>query len=324
MEGKDNKNTNEIVLAGGDNYNTSLNANIEAFKKIQELVKFLITSDTFTKGFEQKDKGNCVITDPTTGKALINEADVAIAIMVGNSLGLDLASSLVVGSKLNQATYLSILKGRELGFGMATSMEKIYNISTSRGMVSYTGVDIISALLIQGKVDFLPLIKSNAPFYQYYDAVTNDPLDLDQILDEYDNLKPEYFLVHAKVNPDILRQKVADGEPCVRKTFAGTYSKVIMKRTYPSGKVQTISKRFSTVDAQQAGLLQIVNEKGAIIQNGKDNWNKATAQMLDNRVISIAGRIIGADLLQGIYSVDEIKDMGIIEDAKVVESKLDS
>ena len=34
----------------------SFDANIEAFEKVRKLAEYLATSDSYTKGFEQKDK----------------------------------------------------------------------------------------------------------------------------------------------------------------------------------------------------------------------------------------------------------------------------
>ena len=301
----ENENRNNQVVRIND-ADARFDANILAFEKVKSLVDYLSKSDTFSKGFEERDKGGNIIYDDDTKKPKINSADMAIALMVGHNLGLDLASSLVIGSKLNQRTYLAILKGRELGFDIATSMEKIYSIPTKNGIISYTGVDIISAKLLQGGINFLPLVKSYAPFYTYYNFLTKEELDLDQILDDNDNLKPEYFVYTPNVTPnDVLAKKVSEGIRVVQRIRNGYYSKVMMTRSFKDGRSLKISKRFSTVDAQRAGLLPTYDDKGNLIDGGKDNWNSNTPQMLDNRVITIAGRIIGADLIQGLYSKEE-------------------
>ena len=80
----------------------SFDANIEAFEKVRKLAEYLATSDSYTKGFEQKDKDGQIIKDEITGKPVINVADITIALMAGNSLGLALAESIIIASKLNQ------------------------------------------------------------------------------------------------------------------------------------------------------------------------------------------------------------------------------
>lgn len=304
-----NEKQTDIVTLKSESNQNNFDATIMAFEKVKVLAEYLSTSDAFTKGFEQKDKDKNVMLDEITGKPKINVADVTIALMVGRSLGLDPASSLVIGSKLNQRTFLSIMKGRELGIGMTTAMEKIYNIETTRGIVSYTGVDVITAKLIQGGVSFLPLVKSYAPYFEYFNQTGKIELDMDSILDDTDNLKEPYFLYEEGVSAEALKSKMAEGKIIVTRKRHGYYSKVIMKRTMPNGEVLTIKKRFSTVDAERAELIPIYDSQGQPNCKGKDNWIKATPQMMDNRVITIAGRIIGADLLGGLYSNYEVMEI---------------
>lgn len=287
-------------------YSTAMDQNIATFLKIKELAEFVAQSDTFTKGFEQKDAKGNVLLDEATGKAKINVADIAIALMVGNRCGLNLAESVILGSKLNTNTYLAVLRGRELGIGIATSMEKIYTIPTKNGLISYTGVDIIMSKLLQGGVN-ITFIKQNAPFYIYYSA-QGEELDLDVILNEDDSLKDNYFVVHPKTDAEVLRKELAAGKTAVTKVLKGRYSKVTMTRQI-GNTVLKFSKRFSTFDAQQAGLLELRDANNNVIVAGKDNWNKAYPQMLDNRVVTICGRLIGADLIQGLYSEEEAKEV---------------
>jgi hypothetical protein len=300
--------------------NKDLDATINAFEKIKEVAIYLSTSDTFASPFEMKDKENKVIIDEVTGKPKINVADIAICLMTGHELGLNISGSLLLGKKLNQATYLSVLKGRSIGVDLATSMEKIVSIPTKNGLVSYTMVDIISAKLMQGGIEFLPFIKNYAPFYQYYHAASKEEMDLDVVLDEKDDLLPKYFIVDASTTPDSMKAAIAENKIPLTKSRNGYYSKIKMTRTYKDGRTVTMYQRFSTVDAQRANLLptyQTVNGKLEEIGKGKDNWISNTPQMMNNRCISIPGRIIGADLINGLYTKDELIDAGLIKEDTV-------
>lgn len=300
--------------------NKDINDVILRFEKLKEVATYLSTSETFTKGFEIKDAAGVIVMDEATGRPMINIADIAICLMAGNEVGLDMTGSLLLGKKLNQATYLSILKGRSIGVDVATSIEKIVSIPTQNGLVSYTMVDVISAKLLQGGVSFLPFIKNYAPFYQYFHAVTKEEQDLDVVLDENDNLKDNCFIVDATVTPDSLTAAKNANKLLLTKVRNGYYSKVKMTRTYPDGRVVTMYQRFSTVDAQRAGLLPIYNEKGELVSPGKRNWETNTPQMMNNRCISIPGRIIGADLINGLYLKEELVDSGIIKDNGTVDT----
>lgn len=314
---------NQILKRDG---NSTMSTTIAQFEEIQKVAMYISESDTFTSGYELKDKDGKVLYDEVTGRKKINVADIAISLLAGKELGLDIAGSIILGKKLNHATYLAALKGRELGIDIATAIEKIAVIPTKNGNVSYTMVDIISAKLNKAGIEYLPFIKNYAPYYTYKDLKQNE-LDLDTILDKEDNLKEEYsaITINATTSANDLNlalDKIEKaGKIAVIKERNGYYSKAEFVRTYPNGKVVKLIQRFSTIDAQRAGLLPVYNAKGEIIQEGKSNWMSNTPQMINNRVISIAGRIIGADLINGLYTYDEVADAGLINNNKPNENQ---
>lgn len=319
--------------------NKDLDATIAAFKKIQDVAIYVSQSEAFTKSFVIKDKDGNVVLDEATGKPKINVADVALCLMAGNEMGLSLSGSLLYGRKLNEATYMAVLKGRSIGVDVATSLEKIISIPTKAGgggYVSYTMVDIISAKLLQGGVEFLPFIKNYAPFYIYKNS-DQEELELDKILDENDELRPEYVLINltGAADPKVAESikaavaaAKADNKIVVSRERHGYYSKAKFTRKYIDGRTIVHYQRFSTVDAERAGLLPTYtwDDKAKVYTEatkGKDNWISNTPQMMNNRVISIGGRIIGADLLNGIYTRDEVVDAGLIDDkdAPIIDTK---
>lgn len=289
------------------------NEAIAAFEKVKELAAYLAKSNTFTKGFEKKNEKGEIEKDEQ-GNPIIVEADIAICLMAGRDLGLDPAGSLLLGTKLNQKTYLAILKGRALGLDPTTAMEKIVSIPTKGGLISYTMVDVITAKLIQGGVTFLPFIKNYAPNFVYVSPLTNEELDLDKVLDENDELKPFYKVVDvtAKNAVEEIKKGQDEGKTIISRTRAGYYTKAIFIRKYRDGRTITHIQRFSTLDAQRAGYLPVYDAQGKKITDARTPggpWETNTPQMLANRVITIGGRIIGADLIHGIYSEDEAKDI---------------
>lgn len=299
----------------------SLDATIIRFEKIKKVAEYFATSEAFTKGFENRDKDGNVILDEN-GKPKINIADVTLCLIAGNELGLDIAGSIMYGKKLNHLTYMSVIKGRSMGIDLATSIEKIITIQGKNGSTStYTMVNIITAKLNSNNVVFLPFIKNYAPFYIYSD-VTGAELELDKILDEQDDLKSEYFLVHAGLIKTDVEKAKTDGKILVTRVQHGYYTKAKFVRTYPDNHIVIHYQRFSSLDAERAELLPLWNDKLQKIQDGKDNWIKNTPQMMLNRVISIGGRIIGDDLLQGVYTREEIISAGIVDekDAPVIDT----
>lgn len=301
---------------------SNFDATIAAFEKIKNVAEYLATSDAFVEGFKMKDKDGKDIIDESTGRPKINVADVAVCLMAGHEIGLNISGSLLYGRKLNQATYMSVMKGRSLGLDVATAIEKVVSIPTKNGYVSYTMVDIISAKLLSANIEFLPFIRNYAPFYQYFHATTNEELDLDKVLDENDYLLSSYYVVDTTTTAEILKAKLAEGIIPVKKIRHGYFSKAKFVRKYPEGKVIIHFQRFSTLDAERSGLLPVYNDKGQIITDGKSNWISNTPQMMNNRVISIGGRIIGADLLNGVYTREEIISSGLVkeDEAPIVDA----
>lgn len=288
--------------------NNAFNSTIAAFEELKKVAEYLANSETFSKDFQSKDKDGNIIRDET-GKPVVNSADIAFCLMAGREMGFDMTGSLMLGKKLNPQTYLSVLKGRGMGIDAATSMEKIVSIPTKNGLVSYTMVDIISAKLIQGGIKFLPFIKNYAPFYTYINAFTKEELDLDIILDDNDDLKPEYFALTSTTKVEDIKRLQEENKIIVTKIRHGFYTKIIFNRTMSDGSKLKHVQRFSTVDAERSGYLPLYDDKGAIIQSGKPVWINATPQMMGNRCLSIGGRIIGADLINGIYTKEEAQDL---------------
>ena len=307
---------NKIAVISSD-----FDATIARFEKIKKVAEYLATSEAFVEGFKMKDKDGKDIIDEQTGRPKINVADVTVCLMAGNEIGLNISGSLLYGRKLNQATYMSVMKGRSLGLDVATAIEKVVSIPTKNGYVSYTMVDIISAKLLSAGVEFLPFIRNYAPFYIYYDAKSKEELDLDRILDENDDLKSDYFLVDASSTADKTKEAIESGKKMVTRVRHGYFSKAKFTRKYPDGRTITMYQRFSSLDAERAGLLPVYNEKGEIVSAGKSNWISNTPQMMNNRVISIAGRIICADGLNGVYTREEVVDAGVVkeEDAPAID-----
>lgn len=320
--------TEEISIVNKD-----LNQTIEALNKLKEVAIYLSNSDMFVKDFTVYGADGKPIIDETTNKPMINTTDVTLCLMAGHELGLSISGSLLYGKKLNQATYMAVMKGRSLGLDVATAIEKVVSIPTQNGYVSYTMVDIISAKLIQGGVEFLPFIKNYAPFYIYKNGATGEELDLDKILDpDTDDLIDSYFVAILGVenNQTVIKNKEAvekaksEGKTIVTKQRHGYYSKAKFTRKL-GDRTQTIYQRFSTLDAERAGLLPTWDDKGNMLTKGKNNWITNTPQMMNNRVISIAGRIIGADLINGVYTREEVVSAGIVDekDAPIIDTTIE-
>lgn len=314
----DNTHTNqdqamELQKLGG----SELSQTVKAFEELRKIAEYLATSETFTKGFETKDKDGKVITDPETGKPIINSADIAVCLMAGRELGLDITGSLMLGKKLSTNTYLSIKKGQELGLGIATCLEKMYTIDTKRGPISYTSSDIIAMKLHQAGITYLPFIKDYAPYYEYSvikgvgadNKAILEVVPREEVLDDNDDVKSEFFVITPITKAEDLKTAKDAGKIMLQRREISRYTFAKFHHKDINGVEQITPVRYSLIDAQVAGLYPTKWDAEGNALNGKDNWAKNPVVMLRHRIIVIGGRLTGSTALNGIYSIDEAREI---------------
>lgn len=282
------------TLNNSNNFNNSILPRIDIIETFAKSV----ANSTFANAFKVDGK--------------VNIGDIVANIVLGNELGITPAASLSLGKKLNANSYFSVLRGKELGLDVVTSMSKIYILPTSRGDIIALDVSIITKAILDKGVE-MEIIRDYAPTAMYK-TLSGVYLGHKYLLsDKQGNLKPDYFLYNPTFNTD---------EEVVT---ASEQHKIIM---IESGLTRVTSIRFirkshnineifhySIQDAIDAELHRgyhstLLDTKGKPLYfKGRDNWNKHPQTMLRNRDISIAGRIIVSDALQGSYSIEEAEEI---------------
>ena len=276
------------------------------FKQIQEFAVAIAESDmasSFKKG--------------TDGK--VNPSDIIAAISIGIECGIPPISAVALGKTLNAKSYLSVLKGKSLGLDPITSITKVHNITTKNGEILYTSVDIISKTILDTNTT-MKIIRDYEATPKYYEMMTNAYVGYHwKVFNNEGELNPLYFLYQkGKTSADELAKQLDGDKIVISKGSDITYVTSI----HFIRKEKNIDEIFhySTQEAIDAGLLMgyhsvyklqdpTTKKYVAKLVEGKNNWNDNTPQMLRNRCISIPGRIIVADKLQGIYTQDEAMDI---------------
>lgn len=290
---------------------------IRDFKQIQEFALAIVDSDTAN-----------VFKKPGAEKADV--ADVIGAISIGLEIGIPPMSAISLGKTLNAKSYLSVLKGKSMGIDPITSIAKIHNIETGNGSVLYTSVDLISKAILDSGTT-MKIIRDYEPTPMYYDLASNAYLGHHwKIFDRNNIIKPLYFLWKEGVDKNDVKKAIDEGKIIIRQSKQFTYVTTIHFVRKAKGIDEEFS--YSTQEAIDAELLngfhswkltQNGDKQTPFWVKGKLNWNNNTPQMLRNRCISIPGRIIVADILQGIYTEDEVVDMGErleeVQEAQIVE-----
>jgi len=289
---------------------------IRDFKQIQEFALAIVNSDTAN-----------VFKKPGAEKAEV--ADVIGAISIGLEIGIPPMSAISLGKTLNAKSYLSVLKGKSMGIDPITSISKIHNIETANGNVMYTSVDLISKAILDTKTT-MKFIRDYEPTPMYYDLGTNAYLGHHwKLFNANNEILPNYFLyIDGVTSTEDAKKARQEGRIVILRGKSFTYVTSIHFVRKDKGIDEVF--HLSTQEMIDAELLngfhswKVIDEGGKqkpYYVKGKLNWNNNPQQMLRNRCISIPGRIIVADVLQGIYTQDEVIDMGVnveIQEAEVV------
>ena len=184
----------------------------------------------------------------------------------------------------------AVLYGKELGLDPMTSVNNIYPINGKATL----GVHLINSLLQKAGV-VVEIINDYEPCVPFVMKGEDDkPLLKDGkptvIKTDYISITPRDFEVKSKTIVDYR-----------------TTVKLTRQLRQPDGKYRevVILSSFGNSDAIKAGLL------GG--DKPKDNWTNWTKQMCLNRAVTFGGRLIGADILLGMYETSELADTANIK-----------
>lgn len=230
-----------------------------------------------------------------------------------------IAKSEISPLKEGKDVVAAVLLGRELGLPPMVSINNIYPIN-GKGTLS---VHIINALLQRNGV-VVEIVRNFEPCVNF--ALKADGSDKAVLFDGSGNLiareKDGSVPKDAEGNllgmPMILREGFVDEHPkenevkSTRITNTRTIVRFTRQILQKNGSYvpMIIESSYSLAEAQMADLYG--NPK-------KENWNKYPKQMLLNRALAFGGRLIGADILLGMYETSEMADANHIP-YKVVDT----
>ncbi len=292
------------LIVGSQPQNNQLIQTMDTFDKFAE---YIINSE-YRKPFEKTIKDE-------DGKpvVIVDKADIISCLMLGNELGITPMASIALGKRLNAKSYFSVVKGRSLGLDPITSINKIYNISTSNGDIQSLAVDIITKTILDSGCS-LDIIRDYemVPTYIVLSTTPNTPKTYVghkyNVFGTDGVINPQYFIVTRNSKPEEVGNAMDTG--CILLQQYGYTYVTSVKCVRPKKQID-VTIHYSLQEATDAGLYKgfhstDVDQNGkSIYVTGRSNWNSHPATMLRNRSISIIGRIVVADKLQGGYSHEE-------------------
>lgn len=287
------------------NKRDSSNPLIKNLQAAEEIAEFVVNSSTFGTAFEKREVVKDDKGDPKPDKdgnkqyvTTKNKNDVVAAIMVGQEIGLSPMASITMGGKLNSKAFTKVKRGEALGIDPITALDVVDIIPSNNGDMVSLGVHIISKVLIDNgvKIEFLEDYK---PVYVYYKAGTTEEIDLD----DYEN----YFVITKEVTKEQVTAAQKAGKLLVVRKYTRRTTVRLTRYDDKGNQTQSITKYYTLQMATDAGLYKGTTTTGETVE-GKGNWNNHPYNMLTNRPLTIAGRIIISDKLYGTYSKEEVSE----------------
>jgi len=246
------------------------------------------------------------------GKETIDTMDIVSNIAIGYEVGFQPMTALTFGKRLNQNTLISILKGRAMGIDPITAMDKIGIIPKKKGDGVSIAVDvsIINKCLADALVK-IEILEDYQPVYNYYkNGKVDDKIDEEEVLID-GVVSDKFFIIKSSTTKEEVASAKTDNKILLTRSEYTKRTKIRFSREITK-TVITISYTLQLATNAELfrGTVEANVVTGAYVTEGKDNWNKYPDVMLRNRTLSIGGRIIAGDKLQGVYEYEsEVKDI---------------
>ena len=299
---KEEKAEHSLVKAGNEINKFDNPADVLSFA--ESLVDRVIDS-SFAENFMKTD---------TEGVDTINKADIINAIVLGHEMGIPPVASLALGRKLDINKYFSMIRGKAMGLDLTTSMTKLHTVEVDDKVSVSADVSLVNKCVLDAGVT-TEVIRDARVVPMYVDAI--DGIYVGHKYDIFDNndiVYDEFHIIIGTSDTAIEAGKEAMRSGKIVLKRQGITKVTTIKFIRPSPKM-TLTISYSIQQAINAGLMRGFKNNG-VDDDGKQIWVKGRTQwknhpetMLRNRALSIGGRIIAADKLQGIYSSEEALDM---------------
>lgn len=215
----------------------------------------------------------------------VDKLDMQELLAFGNQI----ASSKIVPLKTGGDVAAAILMGREIGLTPMVSVNNIYPINGKASL----GIHVILALLVKAGITY---------------EILNDCQPMYSIVVKPDKEGDPYLVVRSAFKNEPREEGEGIGSKPVDIGTRIVFNRMI-KQPDGSWKNSSVTITYTKNEADLADLTR------------KDNWKNHFKTMLRNRALAIGGRLIGPDVLMGVYETSELADSYnipyTVEDGKV-------
>lgn len=228
--------------------------------------------------YEIQPHNNTTSLTPNSQNQFSVVQDTANALDAMKSIAQQVLKSNLCPLKTEGDVILAIITGQQYGFSIPTSIASIYPIN-GRPTLS---VHLQRGLLIKAGIMF-EKVYNFEPIYQYVGAT----------IDDAGNKKPVLMGSGTKAEQP---EKTVLGQPTGDYITKYRFFRDI-KRAGGGFRELIVESEYRLSEAHIAGLAD------------KDVWLKFPKRMLDARAFTIGAKEIGADILQGVYSISELAEV---------------
>ena len=293
------------------------NTDVARFKEQLEIAKQyveVIKNSNYGKLFEVRvpDENGLKDTEGnfTQTKVVIRDEDIISCILLGRELGLSDMVSVTFGKTLDRTAYFKVMKGKSLGLDPITSLQRIFAYEKDGQMIIGTDSSAISSVTIKAGITFEIITDFKRKLY-YRDAKTKAFLGYD--FDE------SWVVANRGIGATKLQEALTSGKYAVLEDFTFYSESIFHRKGFNDHK-----ESYSLLEATEAGLYKGLKFDGTE-EKGKFAWNANPKRILTTRLIAIGQSRLGSDILNGVYTNEEIleiksNDLGKdITDAEIIK-----
>ena len=303
---------NKIALSSqnkDDFANSYLSIFKNEIKSLRELID-IVKDSHYNQAFLEE---STEIDDEGKKKSVlvVNTNAMLSTAITGRMIGLDPLSALALGKSLDQHAISKVQQGKRLDLDVYQSLRLIHIFTNPKdGKVSQTvSANLIEGILLKNNI-IIEVLRDCDPEYKYIQVSNKVELNNKDIL-ENGKLIDKYILyVDGLHNQAFINEQTGKGKIFVIKILVDLVTEVKMTRIF---KDRTDVKTYSVTrqDVINWGFLKGTTIYGNVIDKSRSIWETRYPQMTLKTAISNCGRRIANDLIEGLYSHEE---MGYIVD----------
>jgi hypothetical protein len=239
-----------------------------------------------------------LVPDPNSKEGaqikVIKDEDIIACITLGGSIGLPPMVAITFGKTLDKLAYFKVMKGKSLGMDIVSSLHHVFAYEKDGNIITGMDSHAINATIINNGITYHFVDDFKQKLY-YRDSKTKEFLGY--------NKEDNYFVINKGCSANDLTTAIN-----AKKTLVTEHITFYSKVEFDRKGWKTHIEEYSLLDATEAGLYKGIDFVGNEVK-GKVAWNAHPKTILNGRVIAIGARKIGGDVLNGLYTKEELDEI---------------